>query len=216
MKKELLNKGLCHLKLKFRYFLPIILILVSIFSWFIADRQVEKLDLGKIYLINNQEIYTYYQGDYQVIINNIDYDTYYFSIESKEDYLYIASYDIDKNLQKEFSIVLTKTDQQYDQTIVKSIYSSDLIEIENLSEYLITYELEENVAYSYEINRLDANSDENSIQLFIFNVPKQINNLKVFMESLSITFLIFSVLSVFAVFATNYSEKKKNNERRKK
>jgi hypothetical protein len=204
------------LKLKFRYFLPIILILVSIFSWFIADRQIAKLDLGKIYLIDNQEIYTYYQGDYQVIINNIDYDTHYFSIESREDYLYIASYDSDKNLQKEFSIILTITDQQYDKTIIKSIYSTELIEIEGLSEYLITYELEENTAYTYDINRLDTNSDENIIQLFIFNVPKQINNLKVFMESLSITFLIFSVLSVFAVFATNYSEKKKNNERRKK
>lgn len=194
------------LKTKKILFIPIILIIISIVTSVIAFQQSKKLELGDLY-IDNQEETTTYPGEYFAIIGNIDYDAYYISVEALENYIKIATYDEFETMQKEFSLVISQKNQEYNPDIVSSLVSNEIVLIDTMEDYLFRVNLEADETYTFSLERLDSNSDTNNITVVLVNMPENIYNMKTLMESVSFTTLVFAVVSAFTIVAIYFIKK---------
>ncbi len=194
------------LKTKKILIIPIILILISIITSIIAFQQSKKLELGDLY-IDNQEETTTYAGEYFSVIGSIDYDAYYISVESLDNYLKIVTYDEFEDVQKEFSLVINEKNQEYNTDIISFLVSDEIVYIDTMEEYLFKVNLEANKTYSFEFERLDNNPDTNNISIVLVNMPENIYNMKTLMESVSFTTLVFAVVSAFTIVAIYFIKK---------
>lgn len=194
------------LKTKKILFIPLILIIISIVTSVIAFQQSKKLELGDLY-IDNQEETTIYPGEYFAIIGNIDYDAYYISVETLDNYIKIVTYDEFETIQKEFSLVISKKDQEYNPDIVSSLVSNEIVYIDTMEDYLFRVNLEADETYTFNLDRLDSNPDTNNITVVLVNMPENIYNMKTLMESVSFTTLVFAVVSAFTIVAIYFIKK---------
>ncbi|MDY0317830.1 MAG: hypothetical protein RBQ64_04535 [Candidatus Izemoplasmatales bacterium] len=189
------------MKLKKFIFLPIILVIVSIFTSIIAFNQSNKLDKGYIYVDENQ--YTpVYAGEYFAIIGNLMDEEYYIRIESLDDFLSISTYDLSSNLIREFEMLITEEGSEYNRDIVISTLSEEMIIIDEMEDYLFFVNLEINKNYSFNLSRVDSDGDKLNIALV--NIPENIYNLKSLMESVSFTTLVFAAISGFTIIAIHF------------
>lgn len=188
--------------------IPLVLVIVSIVFYSLSAAQQNKIDSASFIVDGSEKIVTY-AGDYRAIIRNIDYDAYYMKIESTSEYLKITTYDQEEIVQKVFGIRIKKNNQVYDSSVVLNVYSDEMIFIDDIDEYLFTVSLEENQVYDFQIFRLDDNSDENNIEVEVFNIPNDVYNLKLFFDSLALTTLLFSVLYFVGGIVMFFIKKKK-------
>lgn len=186
------------MKLKKFIFLPIILVIVSIFTSIIAFNQSNKLDKGYIYVDENQ--YTpVYAGEYFAIIGNLMDEEYYIRIESLDDFLSISTYDLSTNLIREFELLITEEGSDYNKDIVISTLSEEMIIIDEMEEYLFFVNLEINKNYSFSLSRIGSDGDK--LNIVLVNIPENIYNLKSLMENVSFTTLVFAAISGFTIIA---------------
>jgi hypothetical protein len=188
--------------------IPIILVIVSIVFYSLSRVQQEKIDSAS-FIVDGSEKLVNYAGEYKAIVTNIDYDAYYMKIESTSEYLKITTYDEDEIVQKIFGIRIKVNNQVYDSSLVLNVYSDELIFIDDIDAYLFTVSLKENTVYDFQIFRLDDNSDENDIEVEIFNIPNNVYNLKILFDSVALTTLLFSVLYFVGGIVMYFIKKKK-------
>ena len=188
--------------------IPIILIIVSIVFFFLSSLQQDKIDSASI-KIDGTEALVKYGGEYQAIIRNIDFDAYYIRVESTSEYLKITTYNQTEEIQKIFGIRVKKDNEIYDSTVVKNIYSDELIIIDEIDAYLFNLLLEENAVYDMQFFRLDDNPDQNNLEIEVFNIPNDVYNLKIFYNSVSLTTLMFSALYFVGGSIMYFVKKKK-------
>lgn len=188
--------------------IPIILIIVSIIFFFLSSLQQDKIDSASI-KIDGTETLVKYGGEYQAIIRNIDFDAYYIRVESTSEYLKITTYNQTEEIQKIFGIRVKKDNEIYDSTVVKNIYSDELIIIDEIDAYLFDLLLEENAVYDMQFFRLDDNPDQNNLEIEVFNIPNDVYNLKIFYNSVSLTTLMFSALYFVGGSIMYFVKKKK-------
>ena len=188
--------------------IPIILVIVSIVFYSLSRVQQEKIDSAS-FIVDGSEKVVNYAGEYKAIVRNIDYEAYYMKIESTSEYLKITTYDEDEIVQKIFGIRIKVNNQVYDSSLVLNVYSDDLIFIDDIDAYLFAVSLEENMVYDFQIFRLDDNSDENDIEVEIFNIPNNVYNLKILFDSIALTTLLFSVLYFVGGIVMYFIKKKK-------
>ncbi|HPD99659.1 MAG TPA: hypothetical protein PLB83_00350 [Bacillota bacterium] len=188
--------------------IPIILIIVSIVFFFLSSLQQDKIDSASIKIDGNETLVKY-GGEYQAIIRNIDFDAYYIRVESTSEYLKITTYNQAEEIQKIFGIRVKKDNEIYDSTVVKNIYSDELIIIDEIDAYLFNLLLEENAVYDMQFFRLDDNPDQNNLEIEVFNIPNDVYNLKIFYNSVSLTTLMFSGLYFVGGSIMYFVKKKK-------
>ncbi|PKK91576.1 MAG: hypothetical protein CVV62_00940 [Tenericutes bacterium HGW-Tenericutes-7] len=188
--------------------IPIILVIVSIVFYSLSLAQQNKIDSAS-FVIDGSEKLVNYSGEYKAIVRNIDYDAYYMKIESTSEYLKITTYDEIEAVQKIFGIRIKKNNQAYDSSVVLNVYSDDLIFIDDIDAFLFSVSLDENTIYDFQIFRLDDNSDENNIEVEVFNIPNDVYNLKIFFDSVALTTLLFSVLYFVSRVVMYFIKKKK-------
>ena len=188
--------------------IPIILIIVSIVFFFLSSLQQDKIDSASIKIDGNETLVKY-GGEYQAIIRNIDFDAYYIRVESTSEYLKITTYNQAEEIQKIFGIRVKKDNEIYDSTVVKNIYSDELIIIDEIDAYLFNLLLEENAVYDMQFFRLDDNPDQNNLEIEVFNIPNDVYNLKIFYNSVSLTTLMFSALYFVGGSIMYFVKKKK-------
>lgn len=189
--------------------IPIILIIVSIVFFFLSSLQQDKIDSASIKIDGNETLVKY-GGEYQAIIRNIDFDAYYIRVESTSEYLKITTYNQAEEIQKIFGIRVKKDNEIYDSTVVKNIYSDELIIIDEIDAYLFNLLLEENAVYDMQFFRLDDNPDQNNLEIEVFNIPNDVYNLKIFYNSVSLTTLMFSGLYFVGGSIMYFVKKKKS------
>jgi hypothetical protein len=188
--------------------IPIVLVIVSIVFYSLSAAQQKKIDSASI-IVDGGEKLVNYGGEYKAIVRNIDYDAYYMKIESTSEYLKITTYDQEEIIQKVFGVRIKESNQVYDSSVVLNVYSDELIFIDDIDAYLFTISLEENRSYNFQLFRLDDNSDENNIEVEVFNIPNNVYNLKLFFDSLALTTLLFSALYFVGGLVMYFVKKKK-------
>lgn len=186
--------------------IPLILIIISIITSIIAFQKNNELELGNLY-VDDGLVKTSYEGEYFAVIGNIDYDSYFISVSSLSNYLKITTYDIEENIQKEYSLVIKEKNQNYDSDIVASLVSVNKVEIDNMDDYLFRVNLNADVEYDLIQTRIDDNPDSNSINIVLVNMPESIYNMKTLMESVSFTTAIFAVVSGITILAIYFIKK---------
>ena len=188
--------------------IPIVLVIVSIVFYSLSAAQQKKIDSASI-IVDGGEKLVNYGGEYKAIVRNIDYDAYYMKIESTSEYLKITTYDQEEIIQKVFGVRIKESNQVYDSSVVLNVYSDELIFIDDIDAYLFTISLEENRSYNFQLFRLDDNSDENNIEVEVFNIPNNVYNVKLFFDSLALTTLLFSALYFVGGLVMHFVKKKK-------
>ena len=188
--------------------IPIVLVIVSIVFYSLSAAQQKKIDSASI-IVDGGEKLVNYGGEYKAIVRNIDYDAYYMKIESTSEYLKITTYDQEEIIQKVFGVRIKESNQVYDSSVVLNVYSDELIFIDDIDAYLFTISLEENRSYNFQLFRLDDNSDENNIEVEVFNIPNNVYNVKLFFDSLALTTLLFSALYFVGGLVMYFVKKKK-------
>lgn len=188
--------------------IPIVLVIASIVFYSLSAAQQKKIDSASI-IVDGGEKLVNYGGEYKAIVRNIDYDAYYMKIESTSEYLKITTYDQEEIIQKVFGVRIKESNQVYDSSVVLNVYSDELIFIDDIDAYLFTISLEENRSYNFQLFRLDDNSDENNIEVEVFNIPNNVYNVKLFFDSLALTTLLFSALYFVGGLVMYFVKKKK-------
>lgn len=188
--------------------IPIVLVIASIVFYSLSAAQQKKIDSAS-FIVDGGEKLVNYGGEYKAIVRNIDYDAYYMKIESTSEYLKITTYDQEEIIQKVFGVRIKESNQVYDSSVVLNVYSDELIFIDDIDAYLFTISLEENRSYNFQLFRLDDNSDENNIEVEVFNIPNNVYNLKLFFDSLALTTLLFSALYFVGGLVMYFVKKKK-------
>lgn len=186
------------MKLKKFVFLPIVLVIVSIFTSIVAFNQSNKLEKGYIYVDDNQ--YTpVYAGEYFAMIGNLMDEEYFIRVESLDDFLSISTYDMSSNLVREFEVVIAEDESEYNKDIITSTLSEEMVIIDEMEDYLFFVNLKTNTNYSFNLSRVDSDGDKLNIALV--NIPENIYNLKSLMENVSFTTLVFAAISGFTILA---------------
>jgi len=188
--------------------IPIVLVIASIVFYSLSAAQQKKIDSAS-FIVDGSEKLVNYGGEYKAIVRNIDYDAYYMKIESTSEYLKITTYDQEEIIQKVFGVRIKESNQVYDSSVVLNVYSDELIFIDDIDAYLFTISLEENRSYNFQLFRLDDNSDENNIEVEVFNIPNNVYNVKLFFDSLALTTLLFSALYFVGGLVMHFVKKKK-------
>lgn len=188
--------------------IPIVLVIVSIVFYSLSAAQQKKIDSASI-IVDGGEKLVNYGGEYKAIVRNIDYDAYYMKIESTSEYLKITTYDQEEIIQKVFGVRIKESNQVYDSSVILNVYSDELIFIDDIDAYLFTISLEENRSYKFQLFRIDDNSDENNIEVEVFNTPNNVYNVKLFFDSLALTTLLFSALYFVGGLVMYFVKKKK-------
>jgi hypothetical protein len=188
--------------------IPIVLVIVSIVFYSLSAAQQKKIDSASI-IVDGGEKLVNYGGEYKAIVRNIDYDAYYMKIESTSEYLKITTYDQEEIIQKVFGVRIKESNQVYDSSVILNVYSDELIFIDDIDSYLFTISLEENRSYKFQLFRIDDNSDENNIEVEVFNTPNNVYNVKLFFDSLALTTLLFSALYFVGGLVMYFVKKKK-------
>ncbi len=188
--------------------IPIVLVIASIVFYSLSAAQQKKIDSAS-FIVDGGEKLVNYGGEYKAIVRNIDYDAYYMKIESTSEYLKITTYDQEEIIQKVFGVRIKESNQVYDSSVVLNVYSDELIFIDDIDAYLFTISLEENRSYNFQLFRLDDNSDENNIEVEVFNIPNNVYNVKLFFDSLALTTLLFSALYFVGGLVMYFVKKKK-------
>ena len=188
--------------------IPIILIFISVVFYVLSNVQQNKIDSASIKIDGTDKLVAY-EGEYQAIIRNIDFDAYYLKIESTSEYLKITTYDQEEMIQKIFGVRVKKDNESYNSAVVSKVHSDNMTIIDEIDAYLFSLILEENTIYDMQLFRLDDNQDENNIEIEVFKIPNDIYNLKIFFDSVSITTLLFSVFYFAGGFFMYFVKKKK-------
>lgn len=193
------------MKLRKFLFLPIILIIVSIFTSIVAFNQSNKLEKGYIYVDNNQ--YTpIYDGEYFAMIGNIMDEEYFIQVDSLEECLLITTYDESSNIIRKFELVISEEGKDYNRDIIASILSSEKNIIDEMEDYLFYVNLESNKTYNFNLTKVGLDGEK--INIAIVNIPENIYNMKSLMESVSFTTLIFAGISAFTIVAIYFIKRR--------
>lgn len=195
------------MKLKKFVPLPIILLIISIITSIIAFQQDKKLEQGYLY-VDGQDKSTVYGADYFAVLGNIEMEAYYISIESQDQYLYIVTYDNEENILKEFALIIRKKDEIYSSMIVKETISNEMIVIDEMDDYLFTVMLEADSLYAVSLNRLDDNLDTTNINVALVYIPEDVYNLKLIMENVAFTSLVFTLVSAITIVAIYFIKRR--------
>ncbi|MFO7969282.1 MAG: hypothetical protein ACQERX_00765 [Bacillota bacterium] len=194
--------------MKFRhlFFIPLIMILISVATSIIAFRYSKTLEQGYI-KINQQETDVVFDGEYFVVLGNLSDSETFIEVESTEDDIEITTYDEENNIIKDFQVIIKEKDQPYDNSIIKKVFSDDLILIDEMEDYLFYVELEEDKTYEFSMTQTDSNNDNQYLDLVLVNLPEHLYNMKDLNEGISFTTLVFAVLSGLTLLGIAYIKK---------
>jgi len=195
------------MKIKKVIWIPILMVFISIITSIIAFQQSEKLELGQIY-VGNSSKKIFYEGEYFSIIGNIDFDSYYLSIDSTSNGIIITTHSIEEEVQKTYNLIVKKQDGLYDESIVVSILSNEVIFIDDMEDYLFRLYLEADQYYDFSFERTDENPDDNQLDIALINLPENILNMKGIMESISFTTVVFAIISGLSIIGLYFIKKR--------
>lgn len=195
------------MKLTKLWFIPIILIIVSITSSIIAFDQGNKLNLGYIY-IDGQPKEIIYEGEYLGILGNTG-EAYKIKAESLSDFLSIVTYDTNSDVLDEYKLLISINNGNHDSSLITSTVSDQAVIIDEMEDYLFTVNLKKDNTYIFDLQTIDDNPDTEDIDLALANIPENVYNLKSLMEGVSFTTLIFALLSVITIGSIIYIKKNK-------
>jgi len=190
------------------YFIPLILIIISVFSSFLAFQKAKEIDEGRISLTNG-EFTPVFSGDYNAIVRNIDFDAYYIELKSSNNSFEIKTYDIEGSPQKVFEIIINKLGDDFYPEIIKETISDDLVVIDEIDDYLFSVTLSKDLTYEYNIKRTDDLEDDNDLEIELFIIPDDIHNLQVLYESISLTSGFMAIISVVVITFLVFTKKRK-------
>jgi hypothetical protein len=195
------------MKLTKLWFIPIILIIVSITSSIIAFDQGNKLNLGYLY-IDGQPKEIIYEGEYLGILGNTG-EAYKIKAESLSDFLSIVTYDTNSDVLDEYKLLISINNGNHDSSLITSTVSDQAVIIDEMEDYLFTVNLKKDNTYIFDLQTIDDNPDTEDIDLALANIPENVYNLKSLMEGVSFTTLIFALLSVITIGSIIYIKKNK-------
>ena len=195
------------MKLMKLWFIPIILIIVSITSSIIAFDQGNKLNLGYLY-IDGQPKEIIYEGEYLGILGNTG-EAYKIKAESLSDFLSIVTYDTNSDVLDEYKLLISINNGNHDSSLITSTVSDQAVIIDEMEDYLFTVNLKKDNTYIFDLQTIDDNPDTEDIDLALANIPENVYNLKSLMEGVSFTTLIFALLSVITIGSIIYIKKNK-------
>ncbi len=194
------------MKFKHLFFIPLIMILISVATSIIAFRYSKTLEQGYI-KINQQETDVVFDGEYFVVLGNLSDSETFIEVESTEDDIEITTYDEENNIIKDFQVIIKEKDQPYDNSIIKKVFSDDLILIDEMEDYLFYVGLEEDKTYEFSMTQTDSNNDDQYLDLVLVNLPEHLYNMKDLNEGISFTTLVFAVLSGLTLLGIAYIKK---------
>jgi len=195
------------MKLTKLWFIPIILIIISIASSIIAFDQGNKLNLGYLY-IDGQPKEIIYEGEYLGILGNTG-EAYKIKAESLSDFLSIVTYDTNSDVLDEYKLLISINNGSHDSSLITSTVSDQAVIIDEMEDYLFTVNLKKDNTYIFDLQTIDDNPDTEDIDLALANIPENVYNLKSLMEGVSFTTLIFALLSVITIGSIIYIKKNK-------
>ena len=195
------------MKLTKLWFIPIILIIVSITSSIIAFDQGNKLNLGYLY-IDGQPKEIIYEGEYLGILGNTG-EAYKIKAESLSDFLSIVTYDTNSDVLDEYKLLISINNGNHDSSLITSTVSDQAVIIDEMEDYLFTVNLKKDNTYIFDLQTIDDNPDTEDIDLALANIPENVYNLKSLMEGVSFTTLIFALLSAITIGSIIYIKKNK-------
>ncbi|MGD9964113.1 MAG: hypothetical protein AB7E16_02405 [Candidatus Izemoplasmatales bacterium] len=195
------------MKLTKLWFIPIILIIVSITSSIIAFDQGNKLNLGYLY-IDGKPKEIIYEGEYLGILGNTG-EAYKIKAESLSDFLRIVTYDTNSNVLDEYKLLISINNGNHDSSLITTTVSDQAVVIDEMEDYLFTVNLKKDNTYVFDLQTINDNPDTEDIDLALANIPENVYNLKSLMEGVSFTTLIFALLSTITIGSIIYIKKNK-------
>ncbi len=186
--------------------LPIVLLIVSIVSSFIAFDYSNQLEDGYIY-VDNEVKTPNFSGEYSAIIGNIEEGIHSISIEPVSNGINIYLYDTEQTLIKSYILVVKDMSLPYTDNIIVETLEIDFTAIDNLEDYIVTVELEKGKTYEISLTETLNIGEDQEIDLVFFNLPLEVYNNKNLFENVSFTTLIFFFISLVTIFGVRYSRK---------
>lgn len=185
------------MKIRKFWFIPMILIIVSIVSSIVAFHQSNLLNLGYLY-VDEEAKTTVYEGEYVAIIGNTS-DAYYMSVSLQDDFIELVTYGINNTILDKYHITISKDGTNHDASMVSSNVDNDILRIDEMDEYAFIFNLEKNETYiiDMEVTHNDPFTDD--IDLVLVHIPEHIYNLKTLMEGLAVSTLIFAIISTLTI-----------------
>ncbi|MCF7924005.1 MAG: hypothetical protein K9L64_02715 [Candidatus Izimaplasma sp.] len=194
------------MKFKYLFFIPLLMILISIATSIIAFKYSKTLEQGYV-KINQQETEVVFDGEYFVVLGNISDLEKYIEVESTNDFIQITTYDEENNIVKDFHLTIKEKDKPYDASIIIETLSDDLILIDEMEDYLFYVGLEENKIYEFSMTQTVSNNDDQYLDLVLVNLPEHLYNMKNLNEGISFTTLVFAVISGLSLLGIAYVKK---------
>ena len=191
---------------KLVYFVPLLLIIVSIITSIIAFVYSENLENGFIYINENQSHITF-EGEYFAIVGNLGDESSYITVDSLNQQLLITIYDSDEIIIREYTLVIRKENTVYSKEIINDVIGTDLVNIEDIDEYIFTLDLEENETYETTLLKTANNVDDEDVDLVLINIPEHLLNMKTLNEGIAFSTLVFAILSGTTILVVLFVKK---------
>lgn len=183
---------------KIIYFVPVFLVIISIITSLVAFAYSKKLENGYIY-VNNNPSYVTYEGEYFTIVGNLGDESAFISVDSLNHQLLITIYDSNEIITREYTLEVKTLDSTYSSDIVTDFIGTDLLNIDDIEDYIFTLNLEEGETYETILTKTSNNIDEEEIDLVLVILPEHLINMKDLNEGISFSTLVFAGLSGFTI-----------------
>jgi hypothetical protein len=183
---------------KIIYFVPVFLVIISIITSLVAFAYSKKLENGYIY-VNNNPSYVTYEGEYFAIVGNLGDESSFISVDSLNQQLLITIYDSNEIITREYTLEVKIENTTYSSDIVTDYIGTDLLNIDDIEDYIFTMDLEEGETYETILTKTSNNVDEEEIDLVLVILPEHLINMKDLNEGISFSTLVFAGLSGFTI-----------------
>ena len=183
---------------KIIYFVPVFLVIISIITSLVAFAYSKKLENGYIY-VNNNPSYITYEGEYFAIVGNLGDKSSFISVDSLNQQLLITIYDSNEIITREYTFEVKIENSTYSSDIVTDYIGTDLLNIDDIEDYIFTMDLEEGETYETILTKTSNNVDEEEIDLVLVILPEHLINMKDLNEGISFSTLVFAGLSGFTI-----------------
>ena len=194
------------MKFKYLFFIPVFMLLISIITSIFAFRYSKLLEKGYIN-VNNQEVEVNFDGEYFVVLGNLNDLATDIEVNSSDEYIRITTYDEEDNVLKDFNLIIKEKDKNYDSSIVEKVIPNEPVTINEMEDYLFYVSLEKNKIYEISRIQTEFNVDEEYLDLVLVNIPERLFNMKNLNESISFTTLVFAIISGLSLLGIAFIKK---------
>jgi len=193
------------MNMKKLWFIPMILIIVSIAASIVAFQQSNLLNEGYIY-IDGDSKEAIYAGEYVAIVGNTG-DAFFMSVLFEHDYIEISTYNEQQILLDTYHLTVAVKGMSHDPSLISSHMDDQIVPIDEMDEYLLILYLDDDEIYDINLEVINDNPYTEDIDLAFAHIPEHIYNLKTLMEGVAMTTLIFTIVSVVTITAIIFIRK---------